>query len=399
MRTPAVLAEEKVARALWGGLESMIMPGPADVSPDLADTFKDPPDINVVRHGGRILALAESACPFRVSPDLDTLGKETFGGALPSGITAHPKIDPLTGEMAVFRYGLEPPWLTWSIIGPDATVRRGPTVVAGVDEPMMVHDLALTSRFLVLVLAPAFFDLPAAMSGGSFIAWCPERGTRVALVPRDGGPVRWAEDEAFWLWHTVNAYDSPGRPSEADGPDPTVTLDYVQWPRLALGDSETSGSGRAADREGGSGLARAVIDPAAGDHAAHPARRLPRGVPARRRPPDRPPPQPLRAGSAYPWCGTPLGRFDALRWYDTQRAAGSWLAGNLSVGEPVFAPVPGDPSEDHGYWMTYATDRTDGTSWLLVFAAQEPEAGPVARVRIPVRVPLGLHGCWLPTEE
>ncbi|MEV4451032.1 carotenoid oxygenase family protein [Streptomyces mirabilis] len=70
------------------------------------------PDINVVGHGGRILALAESACSFRVSPGPDTLGKKTFGGALPSGITAHPKTDPLTGEMAVFCYGLEPPWLT-----------------------------------------------------------------------------------------------------------------------------------------------------------------------------------------------------------------------------------------------------------------------------------------------
>ncbi|MFK0019900.1 carotenoid oxygenase family protein [Streptomyces sp. NPDC090798] len=75
------------------------------------------------------------------------------------------------------------------------------------------------------------------------------------------------------------------------------------------------------------------------------------------------------------------------------------MRGTCRFGEPVFAPVPGDPSEDHGYWMTYATDRTDGTSLLLVFAAQEREAGPVARVRIPVRVPLGLHGCWPPTEE
>ncbi|WP_229889240.1 carotenoid oxygenase family protein [Streptomyces mirabilis] len=78
------------------------------------------------------------------------------------------------------------------------------------------------------------------------------------LVPRDGGPVRRAEDEAFWLWHTVNAYDSSDWTSKSDGPDPTVTLDYVQWPRLALGDSERSGAGRAADREGGSGPARAV---------------------------------------------------------------------------------------------------------------------------------------------
>jgi carotenoid cleavage dioxygenase-like enzyme len=44
-----------------------------------------------------------------MSPDLDTLGKETFDGQLPAGITAHPKIDPATGEMAVFCYALEPP--------------------------------------------------------------------------------------------------------------------------------------------------------------------------------------------------------------------------------------------------------------------------------------------------
>jgi hypothetical protein len=73
-------------------------------------------------------------------------------------------------------------------------VRRGPTVVAGVDEPMMVHDIALTSRFLVLVLAPAFFDLPAAMSGGSHVEFprvddrlIDRRHSRCALAT---GPVR-----------------------------------------------------------------------------------------------------------------------------------------------------------------------------------------------------------------
>lgn len=62
----------------------------------------------------------------------------------------------------------------------------------------------------------------------------------------------------------LNAYDSSDGTSESDGPDPTVTLDYGKWPRLALGDSERSRSGRAADREGGSGPARVVTDPAAG---------------------------------------------------------------------------------------------------------------------------------------
>ncbi|MGW4346683.1 carotenoid oxygenase family protein [Streptomyces sp. NPDC004690] len=78
VRTPAMIAEERAGRALWGGLESMITPGPEEVGDALAHTFKPLPDINVVRHAGRLLALAESDCPFRMSPDLDTLGKETF---------------------------------------------------------------------------------------------------------------------------------------------------------------------------------------------------------------------------------------------------------------------------------------------------------------------------------
>ncbi|APE19572.1 putative dioxygenase [Streptomyces venezuelae ATCC 10712] len=94
------------------------------------------------------------------------------------------------------------------------------------------------------------------------------------------------------------------------------------------------------------------------------------------------------------------GEYDAVRWYDTETGATTvWQAGNLSVGEPVFAPEPGSDAEERGYWLTFATDRTDGTSWFLVIPAEDPGAGPVARARIPVRVPLGLHGCWLPTGE
>ncbi|MFJ1787035.1 carotenoid oxygenase family protein [Streptomyces anulatus] len=396
VRTPAMRAEEAAGHALWGGLESMILPGPDEVGEDLANTFKPLPDINVVEHAGRLLALAESDCPYRMGPDLDTLGKETFGGRLPAGITAHPKTDPVTGEMAVFCYALEPPYLTWSVIGPDGTVTNGPTPVQGVEEPSMVHDMALTGRYLVLVLAPAFFDLDAAMSGGSFLAWRPERGSRIALIPRDGSPVRWAEDEAFWLWHTANAYDT------ADG---HVTLDYIQWPSLGLGSDSEEGSAHR-------GLTRADIDPAAGT-----VRRLQLDDTRVELPriDDRNLGRPHRSIAVAAGSGrTDLlaGEYDALRWYDFGSSGGpdvptsqNWDAGDLSVGEPAFAPVPGPGSADgsgldaHGFWLTFATDRVDGTSWLLVTPSEDPAQGPVARIRIPVRVPLGLHGVWLPTEE
>ncbi|MFD4416028.1 carotenoid oxygenase family protein [Streptomyces sp. NPDC058476] len=390
VRTPGLLAEEKVGHALWGGIETLVMPGEDEVSSELAGTLKDLPDINVVRHGGRLLALAESACPLRVDSELKTLGRETFGGALPAGITAHPKIDPVTGEMVVFCYGLEPPYLTWSAIGPDGVVRRGPTEVAGVDEPMLIHDMALTERFVVLTLGPVFFDLTAAMNGGSVLAWRPERGTRVALIPRDGGPVRWASDEAFWLWHTVNAYDT----SPADGAE--VVLEYVQWARLAVGGESREDTGEPVK----SALVRAVIDPTLGtmqrsvlDDSRVEFPRVDDRMIGRRH-------RRLALASETGDVDLLQGEFDALRWYDTRDDSSlTWRAGDLSVGEPVFAPSPGDTSDGRGYWMTFATDRTDDSSWLLVISAEDPAAGPLARVRIPVRVPLGLHGCWLPTEE
>ncbi|MER7972169.1 carotenoid oxygenase family protein [Streptomyces sp. NPDC096080] len=394
VRTPGVLAEEKAGHALWGGLESMVMPTADQVGPDLAGTFKDLPDINVVRHAGRLLALAESACPFRIGPGLETVGKETFDGALPAGITAHPKVDPATGEMAVFHYDVEPPWLTWSLIDRTGRVTVGPTPVPGVDEPLMIHDMALTARYVVLVLAPAFFDLTAALHGGSLIDWRPESGTRIALVPRDGGPVRWAAGEAFWMWHTVNAYDDPAGPG--------VVLDYVQWPRLGLGGPPAPDGDRSAPGAQ-RGLARAVVDPVSGriartlldDAKVEFPRVDERRIGRRHR-------RIAVAAVSGDADGLLPGEFDSVRWYDADRPDAPpavWRGENLSLGEPSFAAEPGRDGEDEGYWLMFATDRADGGSSLLVIPAQDPASGPVARLRVPVRVPLGLHGVWLPTQE
>ncbi|MFD7477189.1 carotenoid oxygenase family protein [Streptomyces sp. NPDC059837] len=65
---------------------------------------------------------------------------------------------------------------------------------------------------------------------------------------------------------------------------------------------------------------------------------------------------------------------------------------------PGTRAAPRLRATDPGTWLK-GVRGTCRTSRLLVFAAQEPEAGPVARVRIPVRVPLGPHGCRLPSEE
>jgi carotenoid cleavage dioxygenase-like enzyme len=387
VRTPSLTAEETAGRALWPGFQALdCLPGPDLVGPELAHSMKDLPDVNVVRHGGRLLALAESANPFLMSPELATLGRETFGGMLPAGITAHPKIDPATGEMVVFCYGLSEPYLTWSVIGPDGAARRAPTPVEGVRRPTMIHDMALTPTYVVLVLAPFYFDMRAAMQGGSPLSWQPQDGTSIVLIPRDGGAPSWVTTEAFWLWHTANAHDEVG----PDGAR-RVVMDYVRHgaPGALLPGSAPQTS-----------LARLTVDVAAGRVSHGTLAEVSLEFP---RIDDR-----VLTG-AHTVIGAavdsgrralPAGDADALCWYDTVRGSyAQWDGGSLSLGEQTFIPQPGSPDPAAGWWTTIATDRTDLRSRLLVFPAADPASGPIATVHLPQRVPAGLHGAWLPTEE
>src|SRR5262245_50327837 len=155
VRTNGLLAEERAGHALFGGLMT-----PAFVDqqllgpePDPGWPFKLDPFINVVRHGGRYLALAEGFPPYEVTGGLDTVGRYDFVGALPAGICAHPHVDRASGEMVVFRYDSEAPFLSWAVVDASGTVTRPPTVVEGVDRGFMIHDFVLTERHVVLIIA------------------------------------------------------------------------------------------------------------------------------------------------------------------------------------------------------------------------------------------------------
>jgi carotenoid cleavage dioxygenase len=61
----------------------------------------------------------------------------------------------------------------------------------------------------------------------------------------------------------------------------------------------------------------------------------------------------------------------------------------------VFAPVSLSAGEDEGYVMTFAHDLDGGRTDLVILAAQDFAGEPVARIHLPVRVPLGFHGSWI----
>ncbi|HEY5854364.1 MAG TPA: carotenoid oxygenase family protein [Aldersonia sp.] len=373
VRTPMVVAEEQAGRAIWAGVTDLYTPSVDEVGPALAGTTRDLPDINIVHHSGRLLAMAEGAQPYRLDPaNLATLGRTDCDGAMSIGSTAHPKIDPVTGELVLFNYMLEAPYLTWSMLGADGVTLRPPTPVDGVSEPLMIHDMALTSRYIVLVLSPLVFDIAGVMSGGSLLDWRPEQGTRIALIPRDGGAVRWIHTDAFWVWHFGNAFDRP---------DGTVAVDYVEWSYPGgLAKSSVPQVGR---------FVRAEIDPDGGrftrTFVVEQSMEFPR-IDDRLITRDH-----GTTATAGKLRGTES--MDSLWFLDPGTGSvAHWDAGTLAVGEPIF--LPGNQND---YWGVFGTDLTDMVSWFVVLSAEDPTAGPIGRVRMPIRVPAGLHGAWLPS--
>ena len=60
----------------------------------------------MIAHAGRIMALVESSFPHVLTPELATVGPCDFDGRLTTAMTAHPKTDPVTGELHFFGYGV-----------------------------------------------------------------------------------------------------------------------------------------------------------------------------------------------------------------------------------------------------------------------------------------------------
>ena len=75
------------------------------------------------------------------------------------------------------------------------------------------------------------------------------------------------------------------------------------------------------------------------------------------------------------------------------------LGPGRTPGEPVFVPAGARAGEDEGWLLTYVYDAARDASDLVIVNAGDLEAGPVAAVHLPVRVPYGFHGSWVADGE
>ncbi|NBE95273.1 carotenoid oxygenase family protein [Nonomuraea sp. KC401] len=346
---------------------------------------------HVIGHAGRTLALVESGPrPYELSDDLETVGPFDFGGTLPAGYAAHTKLDPRTGELhaITYRWG-RPDAVEHIVVGADALVSsaREVPVTGG---PMM-HDFALTGKYVILYDLPVIASTDAA--GGSMVpyAWDGTHGARLGLLPRDGSGVRWLDIEPCWIYHTLNAYDDGDR----------VVIDVIRYPQ-AFDMAKFEGTGTPT-------LDRFTVDLTGGKVAEQRLHDRAQEFP---RVDERVVSAPHRYGYTAVSTTVPAGVED-LQDLDDDAFGSVLLKHDLvrgtvethgfgrdaAVGEAVFVPSSAGAAEDDGYVMAFVHDPDRGASDLVILAAQDFTGAPIATVHLPVRVPLGFHGSWIPSGD
>jgi carotenoid cleavage dioxygenase len=337
---------------------------------------------HVIGHAGRTWALVEAgAPPVELGYELDTIGVNDFFGTLEHrAYTAHPKIDPDTGDLHAIAY-FWPDFMDhvqYVHVGRDGRVKR--TVDVPVQDMPMIHDCSLTANYVVV------YDLPVTISFELLtrkmrfpFAWNAAHPARIGLLPRNGSAqdIVWCEVAPCYVFHPMNAYeDSAGN----------VVLDVCRYERMFQ-----------QDLHGPLGDSLATLD----RWTVNPRTRKVSETRIDGRPQEFPRCDPALTGKPYRFgysvAADKVG-FPAINKIDLASGAVTRveLGAGRHSGEPYFVPRPGGVAEDDGWLLSYVYDQARNASELLVLDARAPAEAPVARVLLPARVPYGFHGSWIP---
>jgi carotenoid cleavage dioxygenase len=366
-------------RKLAARLETPLPRGPSE-------PIDGPANTHVIRHAGVTLALMESGFPHALSPDLDRARIHDFDGGLASPMTAHPKVDPATGELVFFGCDVfGPPFLRYHVADARGVLFRSEAIE--MPRATMMHDFGVTATRVVFLDLPVVFDLELAAEGRSVpYRWMPDAGARVGVLPRHGAnsdDIRWIGIDPVYAFHVLNSFD--------DGD--TVVMDVVRYDSAF--DTEPGGS----IASGLPTLVRWTID-------------LATNRVSERRLDDTPVEFPriddAVAGSPhrYGYC-TRLGEHAdqpdqlGLVQYDLGRDESiRFEPGEYRFpGESVFVRAADGHGENEGWVLSVVYDATRDASDLVILDATSFGGPPVATVHLPARVPFGLHGSWVPTDS
>ena len=345
---------------------------------------------NVIWHGGKLFALEEGHAPFELDPDtLESVGTWRFDGQLKGPMTAHPKIDPKTGELLFFGYMASGPFtagMSYQTVDAGGTLTRSERFEAPFAS--MVHDFIATSEHVIFPIFPVTGDLARLAQGGPAFAWEPDKGTHIGVMRRDGSAseMRWFETDPCFVYHPMNAYTEGNRIIAHvmqfeevplfPRPDGTPTDPAKTQARLCEWTIDLASNANSVQRR--------YLDDLTGEFPRLDER--------------------FACGSYrhgyYAGLTDAAGEegtaFNAVVHHDFangRREQYQLPAGDVT-GEPIFVPRSKAAAEGDGYLLSLVYRANENRSDLMFLDATNVTNGPIACAELPHRVPYGFHGNW-----
>ena len=340
-------------------------------------------NVSLIHHGGKLLSLGEAGWAYEISPDdLSTRGVMNYDNQLQTAMTAHPKIDHDTGVMHFFGYNVFEPYLTYYQADKNGELIK--SLPLQTNGPAMMHDFAMTENYVIFMELPVVFSMFKAVTLDPFpFGWDDDAVCRMGVLPKNGSAtdMKWFEVPTCFVFHTMNAFEQGDE----------IVLDAARYDALWVKGSS--------DFNHPAYMSRFAFNMKSGSTDVTRVSEQSMEFPQINR---------AQWGKSYRYGysltsemkngelsydgATGFMKFD-MQTGNHQKLA---LAKGLSAAEPLFVPALGGSAEDDGYLLSFIYQPATHTSDLWVLDARDISRGPLAKIKLPVRVPVGFHGVWVP---
>jgi carotenoid cleavage dioxygenase-like enzyme len=370
-------------------------------TPEVTEVDRTVANTTPVWHAGKLLMTKEDGHPYRINPHtLETMGSYDFDGALKSEtMTAHVRVDPVSGEMFFFGYeagGLASTKVAYCIADKNGKL----TSEQWFDVPYcaMMHDFVITENYALFPVYPTTADLERLKAGGEHWAHHLDLDSWVGVMPRYGdvSEMRWFKGpKGVFCYHMMNAHEDGDGLIQFDQCLSSVNsfpfIQRVTGLNIPPWEAKSGLTRWTIDYAGNSGeVIETVIGPP-GDFPIIPA--ASQGRPY---------------GHAWmlsmnpemkgpPVFGGPVGAmFNMMLRWDLRGGPPQGLA--LDLGQCFNEPVHVPSAQGEGWLICIVDTQTgadDFTHAVWIIDAGNIAAGPVAKIAIPARLRPQVHGWWV----
>jgi carotenoid cleavage dioxygenase len=360
---------------------------------------------NLVYHAGKLFALKEDSPPVQIDPvTLKTLNDSyTFNGKLGSQtFTAHPKVDPVSGEMVGFGYeargtGTE----DVAVYSVDRAGKINWEAWVKVPYAGMLHDFGVTQTHVTFLLIPLIVDPEQLKENGVHFSWDDTLPTWFGLMRRggDGKDLRWFKGPTRMATHCMNAF--------SDGNKVYADMDMAEGNQFPFFPNRRGGAfdfKKAAGR-----LTRLSVDLSTKQDTYDMAVLYPE-IGVLPRADERywslpyhvgfmPVMDPTRPTDLVKVGNTGLVLNTWTRFDHATGKSTSWHCNSTSgLQECQFVPRSATAAEGDGYLIGLVNNFATMLSELVVLDAERLQEGPLATVKLPLRLRNGIHGTWVPAS-